>query len=857
VSTGSKQRTAGGNGSVRFGDLLRSLRERALLTQEQLAERSGLSVRTIRRMERGAAEGRPQSDSLRRLVAALGPEAAELVLLVDAAGGEAPRIPPEPPPAAGPVARQLPLAPPQFTGREADLVVLEEVRADAGPVIIAIDGMAGIGKTAFAVHTAQGWSGDYPDGQLFLDLQGHARGVPPVDPGDALHRLLRSLGVPGPHIPDGVEDRAALYRSHLADRRVLVLLDNAASEAQVAPLLPAASGCLVMITSRSRLTGLEVTLAHSLDLLPADDAVRLFVRSSGRRGGWAEPTDRLTELVELCGRLPLAIRLAAARLRSRPAWTAAYLVNRLRDVRSVAELEVGDRSVAAALELSYVQLDPEQRHAYRMLGLHPGVEMDVGAASALVGPPVTHARRLIDNLLDAHLLQEPAPGRYRFHDLTRVHAARAVHEEDSESARRAALGRLVDHYWRSARSAIDAAYPYDRENRFRSTPDAVGGPVATDGAAAVAWLDTELPNLLAVAEVADQHGWPERLVQLSVTMHRHLRSRGRFGDAAGLHARALAAARAAGDTVGELDALNDLGHIRRLRGEREQAAELFTEAHQIARAADDRHGELNALIGLGQVHLMQSRYPQATASFTEALQIASRNGDRARELESLLGLGWVRMAQGREAIDIFERADELARDIEHPHGEVLAVSGLVHSYRLSDRPTEAVAYAERGLQVARSSGESLGELDALIALGSLHRSRGLHEEADIRYREALRLATEIGSGSYRFEALYGLARLHHIGGRYREALADHERALDLAVRLGQAAEEARARDGLAHAHHGIGDTAEARRHWEQALTILTRLGSEGTEDPEVSAASIRACLRFLDEPDGSDDGVPG
>jgi tetratricopeptide (TPR) repeat protein/transcriptional regulator with XRE-family HTH domain len=846
VSTGSKQRTAGGNGGVRFGDLLRSLRERALLTQEQLAEHSGLSVRTIRRLERGSAKGRPQSGSLRRLVAALGPEAAELVLLVDAAGGEVPRIPPEPPAAAGPVTRQLPLAPPQFTGRDADLVVLEEARAEAGPVIIAIDGMAGIGKTAFAVHAAQGWSGDYPDGQLFLDLQGHARGVPPVDPGDALHRLLRSLGVPGPHIPDGVEDRAALYRSHLADRRVLVLLDNAASEAQVAPLLPAASGCLVIITSRSRLPGLEVTLAHSLDLLPAEDAVRLFVRSSGRRGGWAEPTDRLTEVVELCGRLPLAIRLAAARLRSRPSWTAAQLVDRLRDVRFVAELEVGDRSVAAALELSYVQLDPEQRRAYRMLGLHPGVELDVGAASALVGLLVTHARRLIDNLLDAHLLQERAPGRYRFHDLTRVHAARAVDEEDSESARCAALSRLVDHYWRSARSAIDAAYPYDRENRFRSTPAAVGQPVAADGAAAVVWLDTELPNLLAAAELADQHGWLERLVQLSVTMHRHLRSRGRFGDAADLHARALAAARAAGDPVGALDALNDLGHIRRLRGEREQAVELFTEARQIARAADDRHGELNALIGLGQVHLMQSRYPQATASFTEVRRIAALIGHLGREMEGLLGLGWVRMAQGREAIEIFERAHKLARDIGHSLGDVQALAGLVHSYRLCGRPAEAVAYAERALQVARASGESLSELAAQIALGSLHRSCGHSAEADSWFREALRLATEMGSGSFRFEALYGIARIHHVAGRYREALADQERALDLATRLGQAAEQARAHDGLAKARHLLGDISEARWHWQQALMILTRLGSEGTEDPEVSTASIRARLQRLD-----------
>ncbi|WP_343940001.1 ATP-binding protein, partial [Pseudonocardia zijingensis] len=771
---------ATGSGADGFGDVLRTLRERALLTQEQLAERSGLSVRTIRRLERGGLEGRPQSGSLRRLITALGAGEAEQALLAGAVAGEEQAAPAA---AEGYAPRQLPLAPPQFVGRGADLAVLDEARAEPGPVIIAIDGMAGVGKTAFAVHAAHRWARDHPDGQLFLDLQGYARGVPPVEPGDALHRLLRSLGVAGPHVPDDVQDRAALFRSLLADRRVLLLLDNAASEAQVVPLLPASPGCLVVITSRSRLTGLDVTRAHSLDLLPADDAVALFVRSCGRNGS----PDLVAEAVEMCGRLPLAIRLAGARLRSRPSWTAAHLVDRLRDARYLTELEVGDRSVGAALELSYVQLDEPQRRAYRLLALHPGVETDLGAAAALVGGPEAHTRRVVDHLLDVHLLQEPAPGRYRFHDLTRVHAARAADEEEPEAERRAALGRLVDHYCRAARSAIDAAYRYERENRFRSEPDADGRASAAPGTAA-AWLDAELPTLFAVAALAERVGLPERLAQLSVALHPHLRRRGRFREAEDLHARALVAARAAGDPVGELDALNDLGHIRRLRGERENALGLFTEAQGLARSACDRHAELNALVGLGQVHLMQSRYAEANAHFTQLQSIAAAGGHRGRELEGLLGLGWVRMAQGWEAVALFERAGEIARDLGHSPGEVLALNGLVHSYRLADRPAEAVAYAERALEVARASGSPLGELDALVALGSLHRSCGLGEEAAARFREALRIATEIGSDSYRFEALYGIARLHHAGGRHREALAGHERALDLAGRLGQAAE---------------------------------------------------------------------
>jgi tetratricopeptide (TPR) repeat protein/transcriptional regulator with XRE-family HTH domain len=856
VSGGAEHRYVGGQGAVPFGVLLRSLRERALLTQEQLAERSGLSVRTIRRFERQSAGGRPQSASLRRLAVALGLDTAEHTAFVAAASGAPDRLAADagdhrrqarPAEEAVQSMRQLPAPPPQFTGRAADLAALEKVRAEAGPVIIAIDGMAGIGKTAFAVRAAHRWSSDYPDGQFFLDLRGHTRGVPPVDPGDALHRLLRSLGVSGATIPDALDDRAALYRSHLAGRRVLVLLDNAASESQVGPLLPGAAGCLVLITSRRRLTGLDLTHAHSLDLLPADDAVTLFVRSCGQDGVHTEPRERLTEAVELCGRLPLAIRIAAARLRSRPSWTAAHLVDRLRSVQHrLAELEAGERSVIAALELSYVQLGEDVRHTYRMLGLHPGLELGLDAAAALTGRPAVQVRRLLEDLLDVHLLHESVPGRYRFHDLTWAYAANAAREEDVEADRRAAGARLLEYYCRETESGIVAAYPYERENRPAVAAAARADPTRDPGEAAT-WLDTELSNLLVVAEYADRHGRADCVVRLSAALHFHLRARGRYGDAAALHERALAAARSVGDPAGELAALNDLGHIRRLQVRRHEAIDLFTRALPAARSVGDRHGELNALVGLGHMYLLQGRYAQATESFEEARRIAAGSGYRNRELEILYGLGWVSLAQGQPADEPFTRARKIADAIGHALGSVRTLTGLAHSHRLAGRHRAAMAHCEQALRLARASGDRFGELDAMTVLGFLEWDCGRFTEAGEVYRQSLILAREIGSGTFEFEALYGHGRLHHAAGRHQEALAHHQKALDLATDLGHPTYQARAHDGVAHAELALGRPESARRHWQRALSILTGLDSAQTLDKDVTTASIRAHLARLDD----------
>ncbi|PRX67703.1 DNA-binding SARP family transcriptional activator [Nonomuraea fuscirosea] len=381
----------------------------------------------------------------------------------------------DPPPPVPP--RQLPAGVPAFVGRADELTALTAgrdaatvmgdaaatgvaaitgaaaVTGDAAVTVSVIDGMPGVGKTALAVRAAHLLAPHHPGGQLFLNLRAHSQDDPPLDPADALDRLLRALGLPGEHVPERLDDRAGLYRSLLAERRVLVVLDDAASEAQVRPLLPGGGGCHVLITSRRRLSGLDVTHALSLDPLPAADAITLFARTAGAGRVAGSPRHLLAAVVEHCGRLPLAIRVTAARLRSHPTWRLTHLLDRLGDPRQ--PLRAGQRSVTAALDLSYRNLDEPQRQAYRLLGLNPAADHAVGAAAALMDAHPVRTERLLEQLLDAHLIEEPAPGHYRFHHLVRAHATQAAATVNA-SERRAALARLLAHHARLASEGTQA-----------------------------------------------------------------------------------------------------------------------------------------------------------------------------------------------------------------------------------------------------------------------------------------------------------------------------------------------------------------------------------------------------------------
>jgi tetratricopeptide (TPR) repeat protein len=812
------------------------------------------------------------------------------------ATGERPSTPA--PPATGPAPpgpappRQLPADVGGFTGRATELAILHALTptsAPAPPAVAVIAGTAGVGKTALAIHAAHHLAEHYPHGQLFIDLHGFTAGVAPVEPTGVLDRLLRALGVPGEQIPATLEDRAALWRTVLAGRRTLVVLDNAATEQQVAPLLPGESGCLVLVTSRRRLTGLDAIHPVPLDVLPPTDALALFHHVAGGRHR-TPPRELAAETVELCGRLPLAIRIAASRLRSHPIWSMTDLLARLRDQNHrLAELadESGTRSVATALAVSYHQLPPDQRHLYQLLGLHPGADIDPYAAAALADTSPDQARRLLDQLLDAHLLQEPSPGRYTFHDLVRAHAAYLAaepgpHRHRTRRARRqrVALIRLLDSYRHTASVAMDAAYPYERNRRPRVPPARNPGPDLPDPATAAAWLDSELRNLLAAARYAAGNGWPEHTCQLSAILHRHLRIRGQYQQAQALHEQALAT----GHRVGELDSLIGLGRVHQAQGRYRPAFDTFAAAHDIARRTGNRTGQLTALIGLGWVKAEQGWYAEALDRIEQALEIARDTGDRNGELDSLLGLGRVHQMQGRhqpaleagtaahdiarrtgnrtgqlnaliglgrvhrlqghheQAGDDFQQALEIARDTGDRNGELNALRGLGHIHLVQGQHQQAFEVLAAALEIARSTRNGNGELGALIGLGHLHRHKCRPAQAADSYRAALRLARDTGHRNWQFEALHGLGRVHHRTGQQELATQHHERALELATELGQPVDQARAHDGLASAHRARHEHDHARQHWQRALAILTDLGSDHTEEAEVSAATIRAHL---------------
>jgi tetratricopeptide (TPR) repeat protein len=800
--------------------------------------------------------------------------------------------------------RQLPADVAGFTGRAGELAMLERLPGSGdhpavpAPVPVAVvSGTAGVGKTALAVHAAHRLADRYPDGQLFIDLHGFTPATTPVEPGETLDRLLRALGVPGERIPAGLDDRAGLWRSTLAGRRMLVLLDNAATEQQVAPLLPGTPGCLVLVTSRRRLAALEGAHPVPLDLLPRADAAALFERVAGRAGPNAGSPELVAEAVELCGRLPLAIRVAAARLRSHPTWAVAELTARLRaHDRRLSELadDAGSHRVAAALAVSYQQLSTEQRHLYRSLGLLPGPDLDPYAAAALLGTGPERARRLLDQLLDAHLLREPEPGRYTFHDLVRAHTAQlrasAVARRwlpgEAARHRRRALTRLLDHYRDTASVAMDIAYPYEHDRRPRVPSARTRPPDLPDPAAATSWLDANLPNLLAAAGYAADHGWPAHACHLSAILHRHLRTRGRYREAEALHRQALRTghrpgqlaaligigrvhqmrgrlsqaldsltaavelASATGNRPGQLDALVGLGWVRAERGRYEQAADGFERALEIARATGDRNGELNALVGLGRVHQMQGRIQPALEALAAALEIARTTGNRPGQLNALIGLGRVHQLRGRngQALDRFQEALETARATGDRNGELNALRGLSSLHLAQGRYQPALEALGAALRIARAVGNRSGELGALIELGHMHRRRCRPDRAAGPYQAALHLSREVGDRNWQFEALHGLGRLHQAIGHPDRAIAHHRQALDLATELGQPADQARAHDGLARAHHAARQHPQARQHWQLALDILTSLGTDHTADPDATAAEIRTRIADLDSP---------
>jgi DNA-binding SARP family transcriptional activator/Tfp pilus assembly protein PilF len=727
---------------------------------------------------------------------------------------------------------QLPTDLPSMTGRQAELdqllALADRVGEHPGTAVIgAIDGMAGIGKTALAVHAAHKLAGRFPDGQVFLDLHGFTQGLEPLAPATALERLLRSIGVPGEEIPDGVDGRAALWRSRLAGKQLVLLLDNAVSESQVRPLLPG-SGCLVLVTSRHRLGDLDDAVPVALDVLSAGEAIELFRLAAGPDRLTGEPAEAVAEAVELCGRLPLAIRLLAGRLRKRPAWRLADLLERLR--HGTFELDTGNRSVAAAFALSYEPLDKDQRRLFRLLGLHPGADFDAYAAAALAELDVDVAERILEELVDVHLLQSHSFARYSFHDLVRAYAAETAHREDSASDRAEAMDRLLGYYVSTAAKAMDAYAPARRHLRPSVQPSAARVPdFGEDKRRALAWLDQERANLVALAV---DTGRPAQVCQLSALLNRYLVNGVYNSDARTLYEQHLRAAQALGDRVEEAMALWLLGDLAYDTTGRAAALDYLRQA--LARLPEDdmlrRAGLLN---DLSTVYCSTSRFAEATDCLRQASAAYRELGERIGEANALRGLAEVAQVLGEfdTAQEHALQAIELARE----SGDVSVLANCHHSLGLTyismGRYESAHEQLSTALLLCQECGHRPGESVVRALLGNALRGMGQHAEALESAERGLALAREIQFGNGELEAQQALGETLLACGRAAEAVEHLTSALDLAVRLEQPLDEARAHRVLGDAVHGLGRPAEAHDHRRQAADLYARLGVPMRPEP--------------------------
>ncbi|WP_188316760.1 tetratricopeptide repeat protein [Solihabitans fulvus] len=728
-----------------------------------------------------------------------------------------------------------------FTGRDDELrrllATLPRADADAGTAVLisAIDGMAGIGKTTLAVHAAHRLADRYPDAQLFIDLHAHTEGRAPTTPAAALDTLLRAVGVPGEKVPETLEARAALWRAELADRRAVIVLDNAATAAQVRPLLPGASGCLALVTSRRQLADLDAARTLSVDVLPHEDAVALFARVAGEEQVTREP-DAVRELVLLCGYLPLAIRIAAARLRTRPAWTASHLAERLRaGQRRLAELASGDRSVAAAFALSYQDLTPAQQRLFRLLGLHPGPDVDRYAAAALTGRPLDEVEQLLEDLVDVHLIGQPVPGRYRFHDLLRQHAHSTARDTESDADRRAAVTRLLDYYLHTAHRADGHLVPALRRFEVELSDPPEHTPTFAGPSEALAWCGAEHANLVAAIFHAEETDRPRILCQLPIALWRYFLTRGYTHDWISTHQLALAAARRVGDPQTEARALQSLANVYWHAGRYDESIECHTGAALRYGQIGDHWGEALTLTMHARVCDQLGRYQEAVERHTRALTLFRLVGGRSGELLALTMLGSVCDQLGRfeEAFDHQSRALAIAEELGDQWSRSIALTyfGTLHSR--TGRHEDALRCCAEAVALCRRFGDRRSEAVLLTNLGAANRLAGRPGQALDHQQQALALARQIGLHRVESRILNELGLVHRALGRLDLARADHEQALAAAARTRDPMQQARAHDGIAHAvRHTEPDVA--REHWTLALAGFVELGvPEAAEVREV------------------------
>jgi DNA-binding SARP family transcriptional activator/tetratricopeptide (TPR) repeat protein len=777
--------------------------------------------------------------------------------------------------------------PREFVGREADVSALiaradADLRGRAAVCVLAVDGMAGVGKTTLALVAAHRLGERCPGGRLQLGLRGHDPRQPPMEPTEALVTLLGMIGIRGPELGSltAQDELAALWRSRTAERSLLLLLDDARDAEQIRPLIPTAPGSIVLVTSRARMTGLSTGFSRSLEPLPPSEAaVLLGLRAGTER---IDEPNRAEEIARHCGGLPLAVVVAAGHLRSRPAWRLRDLAERMAYARS--RPDEGDQlgqPVNAAFALSYRALTPRQRKLFRDLGLHQGPEIGLHAAAALHDAPAADTDRSLDALVGHHLLEEPERRRYRMHDLIRDYAVQRAHYEDDRESRERAVRRLLDFYLFTADQAERTIQPHRRR-----TPAVVHfmprdiPPIGTP-ALAQAWLETEHANLLSAVRYSSEHGFRRHAAQLPHVLAQHLDRQSHWKAAVDAHETALGACYALGNRPGQATALTDLACAHWRTGDLDAALMCAQTALQYWREVGDRAGESDARFELGRIHWHARRPDRAAADLREACVLRARADDSrghavatyhlaivvfelgrhtegvaltmnalktargirdqttALDCLSNLGVMYEKLERYREARRCYRQAIELAHEHGSPHRLAVLANNIGEIYaRIGDR-TAALDSFRAALETYERIGDQRGEIDTLTNAADVYRELTRPAEALRQLNRAAALAERIGDPLLR-------ARVEHTFGAffterraYVEALRAYRGALAQALRAAAPLDQARA-------HERIGDTlatmsrlTEARVQWDSALELFEQL-----EVPE--ADRLRQRLRDLD-----------
>jgi tetratricopeptide (TPR) repeat protein/transcriptional regulator with XRE-family HTH domain len=758
-----------------FGGWVRARRTELLLTQEQLADAAGLSVRTVRNLEAGRG-GVPRLETQRLLIAALGGEPS---------AGERPAVP-----------AQLPADVANFVGRAQVLGQLDAVRQ--GP--IAICGTAGVGKTALAVHWAYRVRHRFPGGQLYVDLRGFAPGSRPLRPIEALARFLRALGVAADGVPADVDDAAGLYRTLLADRRVLVVLDNAADADQVRPLLPGGDANLAVVTSRDQLNGLiarDGATRIGAEALDDREAYALLERIVGPQRVAAERV-AAQELAARCAHLPLALRIAATNLQGDGQQTIADYAARIREDAMAALAVEGDResAVRAAFDLSYLALPERAQILFRRLGLVPGGDVSAETATVVAGCRPADAVVDLRLLVRSHLVEPRADGRFGLHDLLRQYARERAAEADDPDA---VLSGLLDHYLSMVDAAARLLYPH----MIRLPGPDPGRPLFAGPAQASAWLDTERPGLVAAVLAGPRPAtW-----LLADALRGYFVSRMHVVDWSACAEAALAAARAESDFRGQAAAHLSLATLHSRLGDQIKAINGYAECLRLARDAGWEDGEIAALGSLGNAYFRRGLPDQAARYFTEVLGHARRAGRLATQATSLANLGVVSVESGRltEAAEQYAEALELSRKVASPSLEANALASLGGVHHLLGRFDLADDELTEAMDHHRRIGDRDSEVFTLCHLAALYRDRGDYARACDLAEQALALSEAAGHRRYEIEVLNTLATIAGNQGLWADGVRHARKAVDRARETGYRFAEAVGLTALGFANHCLGD----------------------------------------------------